>query len=97
MPRYFRDDGFESVGSVASVTGAGVIINAPGVGKSIYLLGASCYSTQRFQETNVSGAAIVQIQSGNAEFPSAVKVKENTAVYAVSSRPSSLFYYVDNI
>ena len=97
MARNFRDEGFESVGLVASVTGAGVIINAPGAGKSIYLLGATCYSTQRFEESGAGGATIVQMYSGNAEFPSAVKVKENTSVYAVSSRPSSLFYYVDNI
>jgi hypothetical protein len=97
MARNFRDEGFESVGLVASVTGAGVIINAPGAGKSIYLLGATCYSTQRFEESGAGGATIVQMYSGNAEFPSAVKVKENTSVYAVSSRPSSLFYYVDDI
>ena len=97
MPRYYRDDGFESVASVATSTGAGIIIAAPGSGLSIYLLGASAFSTQRFQETGVGGATIIQMQSGNAEFPATIKVKENTSVYAVSTQFSSLFYYVDNI
>ena len=97
MARYYREDGFESIASVATSTGAGVIIGAPGAGKSIYLLGGSAFSTQRFQETDVSGATIIQMQSGNANFPATIKVKENTAVYAVSSQSSSLFYYVDNV
>jgi hypothetical protein len=96
MPRLYRYDGFESVGSIANATTSGTIINAPGAGFSIYLLGASAFSTQRFQETNVGGSTIIQMNSGIADFPATIKVRENTAVYSVSSQPCSLFYYIDN-
>jgi hypothetical protein len=96
MPRLYRYDGFESVGSIANAATSGTIINAPGVGFSIYLLGSTSFSTQRFQETNSTGATIIQVSTGIADFPATIQVKENTAVYSVSSQPSSLFYYIDN-
>jgi hypothetical protein len=95
MPRYYRENGFEGEALVASSQTSGMIINAPGSGYSLYLLGASCFSTQRYQEATGSGATIINLASGSANFPSTIKVKENTLVYAVSSQPSSLFYYID--
>jgi len=95
MARYYRENGFEAPASVASSQTSGTIINAPGTGYSIYLLGASCFNTQRYVETTGSGAVIVQVGSGSANFPSTIKVKQNTSVYAISSQPSSLFYYID--
>jgi hypothetical protein len=97
MPRYFRDDGFESVASIASVQTAGVIIAAPGVGKSIYLLGGSTHADQRFVETNASGNLIVTIGDGSADFSTTIKVKENTAIYCIGANPCSLFYYIDDV
>jgi hypothetical protein len=96
MPKLYRYEGFESVASIANAPTSGTIINAPGIGLSIYLLGASAFSTQRFQETNVAGATIIQMSSGISDFPATIRVKENTAIYSVSSQPSSLFYYIDN-
>jgi len=96
MPKIYRYEGFENVGLIANAATSGTIINAPGVGYSIYLLGAAAFSTQRFQENNVSGSTIMQMDSGIADFPATIKVAENTAVYSVSSQPSSLFYYIDN-
>jgi len=98
MPRYYREDGFEGQGLVASSQTSGTIINAPGTGYSIYLLGASCFGTQRLQENSATGNVIINIGSGSANFPSTVKVKENTSVYGVSSTaPSTLFYYIDKL
>ena len=98
MPIYFRDDGFESTASVASVQSAGVIINAPGVGKSIYLLGALCQLDNRFSETNANGNLIVVCgDGGGSDFPATIKVKENTAVYAIGVTPATLFYYIDDV
>jgi hypothetical protein len=97
MPRYYRADGFESEGLVASSQTSGMIIPAPGTGYSLYLLGSSSFATQRYQETTGSGPVIVNVGSGSASFPSTIKVKENTLVYAVSSQPSSLFYYIDKV
>ena len=97
MPRYFRDDGFETTASVASVQTAGVIINAPGVGKSIYLLGGSTHADNRFSETNAGGNLIVIIGDGSADFSATIKVKENTAVYAIGATPATLFYHIDNV
>ena len=97
MPRYFRDDGFETTASVASVQTAGVIINAPGVGKSIYLLGGSTHADQRFVETNAGGNLIVIIGDGSADFSATIKVKENTAIYCIGATPCSLFYYIDDV
>jgi hypothetical protein len=96
MPKLYRYEGFENVGLVANAPTSGVIINAPGAGKSIYLLGASAFTTQRFQENNGAGNTIVQMSTGIADFPATIKVTENTAVYGISSQPSSLFYYIDN-
>jgi len=96
MPRLYRYDGFQSVGSIANAATSGTIINAPGAGFSIYLLGSTSFSTQRYQETNLAGNTIIQVSSGISDFPSTIKVRENTAVYSVSSQPSSLFYYIDN-
>jgi hypothetical protein len=73
------------------------MIAAPGAGKSIFLLGGSCHTTQRFTETDASGATIVSIGGGSADFSATIKVKENTAVYALGGSPSSLFYYIDNV
>jgi hypothetical protein len=95
MPQLYRYAGFENIGSIANSPTSGTIINSPGAGLSLYLLGASCFATQRYQETSVSGNTIVHVGSGFANFPATIKVAENTAVYAVSSQPSSLFYYID--
>jgi hypothetical protein len=96
MARYYRENGFESVGLVANIQTSGTIINAPGTGYSIYLLGASCFGTQRLQENSATGNVIINIGSGFANFPSTVKVKQNTSVYGVSSTAiSTIFYYID--
>ena len=95
MSRYYRENGFEGEALVASSQTSGMIINTPGSGYSLYLLGSSSFATQRYLEATGSGATIVLTASGSANFPSTIKVKENTLVYAVSSKPSSLFYYID--
>jgi hypothetical protein len=95
MPQLYRYNGFENVGLIANSATSGTIINAPGAGLSLYLLGASCFATQRYQETNIAGNTIVNVANGFANFPATIKVVENTAVYAVSSQSSSLFYYID--
>jgi hypothetical protein len=95
MPKLYRYEGFENIGLVANTLTSGNVINAPGTGYSIYLLGSACFSTQRYLETTGSGATIINLGTGMANFPATIKVKENTSVYAVSSQPTTLFYYID--
>jgi hypothetical protein len=97
MARYYRQDGFESTALIANIQTSGVIIAAPGVGKSIYLLGGSTHADQRFVETNASGNLIVIIGDGSADFSATIKVKENTAIYCIGANPCSLFYYIDDV
>ena len=97
MARYYREDGFESTALIANVQTSGVIIAAPGAGKSIYLLGGSTHADQRFVETNASGNLIVAIGDGSADFSATIKVKENTAIYCIGATPCSLFYYIDDV
>jgi len=96
MPRYYRENGFESAGLVANTQTSGTIINAPGSGYSVYLLGATCIGTQRLTENSGNGNVIINIGSGFANFPATVKVTENSSVFGVSSTAtSSVFYYID--
>jgi hypothetical protein len=97
MARYYREDGFESTALIANVQTSGVIIAAPEVGKSIYLLGGSTHADQRFVETNSNGALIVTLGDGSADFSATIKVKENTAIYCIGANPCSLFYYIDDV
>jgi hypothetical protein len=97
MARYYRQDGFESTALIANIQTSGVIIAAPGVGKSIYLLGGSTHAYQRFVETNASGNLIVILGDGSADFSATIKVKENTAIYCIGANPCSLFYYIDDV
>jgi len=97
MARYYRQDGFESTALIANIQTSGVIIAAPGVGKSIYLLGGSTHADQRFVETNASGNLIVILGDGSADFSATIKVKENTAIYCIGANPCSLFYYIDDV
>jgi hypothetical protein len=97
MARYYREDGFESTALIANVQTSGVIIAAPGIGKSIYLLGGSTHADQRFVETNSNGALIVTLGDGSADFSATIKVKENTAIYCIGANPCSLFYYIDDV
>jgi hypothetical protein len=98
MPRYYRENGFEGIGSIANASTNGVsIIPAPGEGLSIYLLGASTFDEIRLTETDGSGATIVTAGAGMSNFPATIKVKENTAVYllAAGTVGVTIFYYID--
>jgi len=99
MAKYFREVGFENVALTANASTNGTsIIAAPGAGLSIYLLGASTFDDIRLTETNGSGATIVTAGAGMSNFPSTIKVKENTAVWLIGAGTvgATLFYYVDN-
>ena len=50
MSRYYRENGFEGEALVASSQTSGMIINTPGSGYSLYLLGSSSFATQRYLE-----------------------------------------------
>jgi len=98
MPQLYRYTGFENIGLTASASTNGVlIIPAPGAGLSIYLLGASTFDDIRLHETNGSGANIVNMGGGMSDFPSTIKVRENTGVWLVASASAgvTLFYYID--
>ena len=96
MPKLYKSTGFEYIALRASILADGVVISAPGIGYSIHILGTSSYDDIRLTETNASGALIVISNAGIADFPSTVKVKENTAVYLIgNSTGATVFYYID--
>jgi hypothetical protein len=95
MAQYFRDSGFESIALVSGVASAGTVINAPGVGKRIYLLGVNASGATELKETDANGLSIMYVAAGNLNLPATIKVTENTAVY--SSAPYvSVIHYIDN-
>lgn len=98
MPQLYRYTGFENIGLTASSsTNGSLIIAAPGAGLSIYLLGASTFDDIRLHETNGSGEIIVIAGGGMSNFPSTIKVKENTGVWLVATGTIgvTIFYYID--
>jgi hypothetical protein len=98
MPALYRSSGFENISLRASALADGIIIAAPGVGKSIHIIGTSSYDDIRLTETNASGSLIVTSNAGIADFPATVKVKENTAVHLIGSATGvTVFYYIDDV
>jgi len=97
MPQLYRYTGFENVALRASILADGVVISAPGVGNSIYILGTSSYDDIRLTETNASGALIITCNAGMSDFPATIRVRENTAVYLIGNGTgATIFYYIDN-
>lgn len=95
MTELFRDSGFEKTAFIASKTGAAAtIINAPGEGKNIYLLGANSTQVATLREGDANGNFIMILAAGNSNFPGTVKVTENTGVYLDSAGTSTVFYYI---
>lgn len=94
MSELFRDSGFEKTALVATVTGAGAVISAPGAGNSIYLLGVNAHADTILKETNGSGATIFAVAAGNCNLPGTIKVTSDTAVYSTASNHTSIFYYI---
>lgn len=95
MAKHFRDSGFESLALVSGVASAGAIIDAPGVGKSIYLLGVNASGATELKEGDVNGKRIMYVAAGNLNLPATIKVTENTGVY-VSTPHVSVIHYIDN-
>jgi hypothetical protein len=95
MARYFREDGFEAQASVANILTAGVLLAAPGAGKIIYLLGVNSHANTTLRQNNGSGAIIMNVAGGNADFPCSIKVDGSIAIYSTAADAVSLFYYVE--
>lgn len=95
MPRFFRQDGFESQALVANILTAGVLLTAPGAGKTIYLLGGNAHANTILRENNGSGAVIMNLAGGNAHFPCSIKIDGSISIWSTASDAVSLFYYVE--
>lgn len=95
MARYFREDGFEAQASVSSILTAGVLLAAPGAGKTIYLLGVNAHSNTTLRQNNGSGAVIMNISAGNSDFPCSIKLDGSIAIWSTAADAASLFYYVE--
>lgn len=95
MAQYFRDSGFEKEALVASVTTAGQVVAAPGVGKNIYILGVNAHASTVLKETNNSGNRILTVGAGNCNLPATVRVTENTAIYSTAADHVSIIYYIE--
>ena len=95
MARFFREDGFEAQASVANILTSGVLLAAPGAGKTIYLLGANSHVNTTLRQTNGSGAVIMNIGGGNAAFPCSIRVDGSIAIWSTATDAVSLFYYIE--
>lgn len=95
MAQYFRDSGFESVALVSGAASPGTVINAPGVGRSIYLLGVNASGATELKEGDANGRSIMYVAAGNLNLPATIKITENTGVYA-STAHTSIIHYIDN-
>ena len=95
MARYFREDGFEAQASVSNILTAGVLLAAPGAGKTIYLLGANSHANTTLRQNNGSGAVIMNISAGNSDFPCSIRVDGSIAIYSTVTDAVSLFYYIE--
>ena len=95
MARYFREDGFEAQASVANILTAGVLLAAPGAGKTIYLLGVNAHVNTVLKQNNGSGAVIMNISAGNSDFPCSIKVDGSIAIWSTATDAVSLFYYIE--
>ena len=69
---FFRDTGFEAEALSANRSGNGVILNSPGSGKNIYLLGVSCTANSTFKIKDGSGTVILYVGAGNYNLPATV-------------------------
>ena len=95
MARYFREDGFEAQASVSNILTAGVLLAAPGAGKTIYLLGANSHANTTLRQNNGSGSVIMNVAGGNADFPCSIKVDGSIAIWSTATDAISLFYYIE--
>jgi len=96
MARYFRDDGFEGIASVANATGAGVIISGQGSNTTTYLLGVNAHANTALRESGAAGNIIVVVGAGNFNFPATIAVDGSKNIYATAADAASIFYYVEN-
>jgi hypothetical protein len=92
---YFRDSDFEAEALSANVTGNGIILNSPGSGKSIYLLGISCHQNVILKETDQNGQVVINVGAGNYDLPATVKVDNGAALYCESNAPVSVIYHLN--
>jgi len=86
----------QSLPSNEANQGGGIVINAPGNGKSIYIAAVSTFSSLVLKENDDQGEVIAYVAAGNCglALPSPLKVKENTAVYSPICTNLSIFYYI---
>jgi hypothetical protein len=95
MARFFREDGFEAQALVANILTAGVLLAAPGTGKTIYLLGVNAHSNTTLRQNNGSGTVIMNVGGGNGDFPCSIRVDGSIAIYSTAADAVSLFYYIE--
>ena len=96
MPRYFRDDGFESIALVASATGIGVLLSGQGSGTTTYLLGANAHINTTLRESGAAGNVILNVGAGNFNFPATIALDGSKNIYSTAADSVSLFYYIEN-
>jgi hypothetical protein len=96
MPRYFRDEGFESVASVVSATGAGVLFSGQGSNTTTYLLGVNAHANTTLRESGALGNVIINVGVGNFNFPATIALDGSKNIYSSAADAVSIFYYVQN-
>ena len=95
MAEYFRDSGFEKVALISGNSSAGLVTPNPDQNKNIYLLGVTCTgSPTTLREGSATGPVIIYVAQGNFNFPSTIKVPNNSGVYSTAGGVSA-FYYVE--
>lgn len=92
---YFRDSGFEKVALISGNANAGLVSPTPSAGQTVYLLGiTSTGGATTLREGSATGPVIMYISQGNFNFPSTIRVPNNSGVYS-SAGGVSVFYYID--
>jgi hypothetical protein len=96
MTKYFRDEGFQSVASVANKLLSGVVLSGQGLGTTTYLLGGSAHINTTLKENNDGGRIIAYLPAGNAEFPCTIPVSGQINIFHTANDACSLFYYIES-
>ena len=94
MAELFRDSGFEKIALVSGRATAGTVIEAPGAGKNVFLLGILSSGATILKEGDNNGNVIMYVPAGNSDLSATIKVPNNSGVYS-SNGNVSIIHYVD--
>ena len=84
---YFRETGRVNTGLIASQSGAGDVVAAPGAGRRIIILDILASADTNLRESS-GGGDIVHVPAGSSNLSSPIAWEENTLVYSTAGNVS---------